>query len=170
MNTVDTSKERVAKGWQMIEAEFELQDLPEQSRESVSQSVEGEHISANDSDSGEASDYAPVMSDAERAEKEADMSAVIVQGLTMTFAALRINHVPDGVKQDFANSWAVVIVKRFPDNPVGNFYKEYKDLIIAGSSTLVLIGAIRESKIIDREKANKVVDSSMRKAQAEAEE
>lgn len=164
MNVVDTSKEKVAQGWQMIEAEFSLQDVPADTGEAVS----GEHI-PNSGDApvyGEAVEY--VMTDEERAEKERDMSKVLVHGMTMAFAMLRIKHVPDNVKEDFANSWAVVIVKRFPENPVGEFYKEYADLIAAGGSTLVLIGAIRESKAIDRREANNAIKGGLKEAELES--
>ena len=71
--------------------------------------------------------------------------------------------------EDFANAWAVVIVKRFPDNPITDFMAEYGDLIGAGSATLILIGAIKKSKKIKAEEIKKMVVDNLKEKAGEVE-
>lgn len=135
MNVVDTSPEKIAGEWEKIYIDFDLKEVVEP--------VEGEHIP------GEASEGAPeitVLSPAEFEEKKAVTKQLISTGLTMAFAMLSVEDIPESITGDFADAWAVVIVKRFPDNPVMEFMDEYGDLISAGGATLVLIGAVRTSK------------------------
>lgn len=136
MNQVDTSPEKVESEWQKIEVEFNLNE--------VSGSVEGEHIPS--SEGGEFVEETTILSADEYEAKKKATKGLISGGLKMAFFMLKVEEIPESVTDEFCDCWAVVIVNRFPDNPVTDFMDAYGDLIAAGGASLVLFGAIRTAK------------------------
>lgn len=154
MNQVDTSAETVEREYNKIAEEFKI--LPAGNNEEP-ESQNGEFIGNEEPEKIK-------LSPEEFDEKKNMTKGFILSGLNTAFFALGIKEIPENIKEDFAENWAVVIVKRFPDNPVFDFMDEYGDLIAAGGSTLVLIGAIKQSKKIEKQQAQQAVKSGLQKA------
>lgn len=155
MNQVDTSPETVEREWQKIEAEFGLKFEP--------QTVDGEHIPSGDS--GEVEPEKTVLTPAEFDAKKAATKGLINGGLKMAFFMLKVDEIPENITDEFCDCWAVVIVNRFPDNPVTDFMDAYGDLIAAGGASLVLFGAIRTAKT--KKQIAGEIKNGMRAKQAE---
>lgn len=136
MNQVDISAKKIESEWDKIEKDFGVTV-----QESEPEKVEGELL-----DSEAVEDKPRVLPQAEFDEKVGITKSLISSSMIAVFAMLKVGEIPEHITGDFSESWAVVIVKRFPDNPVTDFMEEYGDLIAAGSATLILIGAIRTSK------------------------
>ncbi|MCA1778951.1 MAG: hypothetical protein LC637_06100 [Xanthomonadaceae bacterium] len=149
MNHVDTSPEKVGKEWEKIAADWQLNfDEPE--------TVDGEPLP--DEESG----AEVILSDDDRRAKELITGNLIRSSLEMVLGIVGMSDLDENVKQDFANTWAVVIVKRFPDNPITDFMEEYGDLVSAGAATLVLFGAIKNKrKAPEREKVQQQTKQAM---------
>lgn len=129
-NGLDTSTERVNKEWEHIEQEFKIvQELPEELEQEPEVILTGE----------------------ERELKKAATIKLIKGGLDAGLWMAGAPDLPEKIKTDFCDSWAEVIIKRFPENPVTDFMDAYGDLIAAGIATLSLIGAIRSGKTIDKQ-------------------
>mgnify|MGYP005750050699 CR=1 FL=1 len=147
MNQVDTSPETVEREWNKIAENWGL-DLSENSGDSPDgENGGGEYIPNRE------------MSPEERAQKEAVTAQLIKGSLGMVYGMLQLNDMPENITEDFCQSWAVVIVRRFPDNPITDFMDEYGDLIAAGSATLMLWGAARQIKASRKEVAGKVKEA-----------
>lgn len=136
MNQVDTSPETVEREWQKIEAEFGL--------DSEAVVVDGEHIPSDGP--VESEPEKTVLSPEEFDAKKKATKGLINGGLKMAFFMLKVDEIPENITDEFCDCWAVVIVNRFPDNPVTDFMDAYGDLIAAGGASLVLLGAVRTSK------------------------
>jgi len=136
MNQVDVSPEKVDREWDKIAENYGFNDV-----EST-----GSNAGESSGTSGDDGGVDLILSSEERAEKEKITSSLLLGSLNMVLGLLEVTELDDNLKRDFADSWAVVIVKRFPDNPVTDFMEAYGDLIAAGSATLILFGAVRKSR------------------------
>ncbi len=136
MNPVDVSPEKVASEWADLEEKYGL--LPEEDEAGAG------NFSEETPESGEAE---IILSSEERAVKEHLTASLIKGSLGMVLGVLQVTDLPENITDDFCASWAVVIVKRFPDNPITDFMEAYGDLIAAGSASLILFGAIRKSRM-----------------------
>lgn len=157
MNQVDTSQETIEREWARIEAEYSVitEPKPETTGENE-QAGEGEYIGK---------EYSPE----EIAAMQSTMTEFIAGGVGMAFGVMNIDYVDEKHVTKFAGAWAVVVVKRWPENPIAGFYEEYGDLIAAGSATLVLIGAIRKGKQVDKDKVKEAVKTELAKGAKGAE-
>ncbi|MBE0470987.1 MAG: hypothetical protein IBX55_15950 [Methyloprofundus sp.] len=140
MNQVDTSPETVEKEWQKIADNWGV-DL---------------ESSGDAPDGGESKKPQVILSAEDRAEKEAITAGLIKGSLGMVYGMLDLTDMPENITNDFCQTWAVVIVKRFPENPITDFMSEYGDLIAAGSASLMLFGAGKRIKASRQELAGKV--------------
>lgn len=144
VNQVDVSGTTIKAEWESIAEAIKYSDpVEDEPKSGVSDTgaIEGDFIESKEVKK-EYKDFTPE----EIAEKEGSMTAVLEAGGVMAFAFLKIDYVDKKYLTDFCEKWAVVIVKRWPANPVGKFHEEYKDIIAAGMSSLILIGAIRSGR------------------------
>ncbi|MDG4812749.1 hypothetical protein P8629_06980 [Hydrogenovibrio sp. 3SP14C1] len=153
MNQVDVSPETVEKEWLKIADNFKI-DLSENAESNAGESSE---TSGN-------GDGVIILSSEERAEKEQVTAKLLLGSLNMVLGMLEVTELDDSIKSEFSQSWAVVIVKRFPDNPVTDFMEAYGDLIAAGSATLILFGAVRKARrkeILSRQEVERQTKEAM---------
>lgn len=153
MNQVDVSPEKVEREWNKIAENYGLNDV--------------ESAGSNTGESSETSgngDGVVILSSEERAEKEQVTAKLLLGSLNMVLGMLEVTELDDTIKREFSESWAVVIVKRFPDNPVTDFMEAYGDLIAAGSATLILFGAVRKARrkeLLSRQELEKQTKEAM---------
>lgn len=144
MNNVDTSKETVEKEWQNIALNFKIEDIEDTKDIEDIEEVEKK-----------------IYSSEEITEKETMTSSLISASLAIVLNALDVD-IEDEFCNDFCDAWSVVIVKRFPENPVADFFSEYGDLIAAASASLVLFGAIKKSKKVKSKEVKEMFKDSLK--------
>jgi len=145
VNQVDVSGATIKAEWEAIALSINYDDSEPESGFSDTgenpEALEGEYQSSEEVKK-EYKDYTPE----EISEAEEAMTGALQGSFNFVLGVMQIEYIDQSCIDEFCERWAVVIVKRWPSNPVGAFHAEYKDLIGAGMSTVVLIGAIRTGR------------------------